>query len=188
METWMIVVVSLLVLLAAGLVLTAVLTKRRTATLKDRFGPEYDRTVELAGSRRQAEADLLSRAKRVERFELRPLTAAEADAFVARWREAQALFVDSPAAAVVAAGALVKDVMRARGFPAGDFEQRVADISVDHPHLVERYRAAQETALASRLGGTRTEEVRQAMVSFGTLVDELLETGEPAVVARYSAG
>jgi hypothetical protein len=152
--------------------------KRRSRALAERFGPEYDRAVEAAGGKSKAEAELEARAKRVEQLTIRPLTEAERSRYGQMWHAAQERFVDSPAMAVAEADQLVTEVMRVRGYPMADFEQRAADISVDHPHLVTNYRAAHAIALSSAGQRAGTEELRQAMVHYRALFNELL--GQPA--------
>ena len=148
--------------------------KKRTQRLRAKFGPEYDRMVEASG-RRPAEATLEERAKRVEKMPIRALRNEERDQFAERWRKEQALFVDDPRLAVENADRLVIEVMRARGYPMGEFEQRAADISVDHPRVVENYRAAHEIAARDSRGKVTTEELRRAMVHYRALFEDLLE-------------
>jgi hypothetical protein len=161
--------------------LVAILARRRkSAALRDTFGPEYTHAVEQHGSVAKAEAELAERQKRVAKLELRPLPEADRRNFAAAWRDSQARFVDSPGAAVKDADRLVKELMQARGYPMGDFEQRAADISVDHPRVVESYRAARAIAQANERGEATTENLREAMVHYRTLFLELLE--DPAAV------
>ena len=160
-----------------------IVRKRRSEALKHRFGAEYERAVAMSGSRARAEADLLSRTKRVERLDIHPLSAADHDRFAERWRSTQASFVDEPARAVSDADTLVMDVMRARGYPVSDFDQRAADLSVDHPGFVQNYREARALALSSQRGEARTEELRQAIVHYRALFEHLLEA-RPAEMAR----
>ena len=156
--------------------LVAVLARRRkSAALRDTFGPEYAHAVETHGSVAKAEAELAERQKRVSKLEIRPLPEADRRNFAAAWRDSQARFVDNPGAAVKDADRLVKDVMQARGYPMGDFEQRAADISVDHPRVVENYRAARAIAQANERGEATTENLREAMVHYRTLFQDLLE-------------
>lgn len=174
MPTWMVITIVLVALLAAGAVAWILFEKNRTTRLKSRFGPEYDRTVKESGNRRSAETELESRARRVQMLHLHDLPPPERDRFQERWRGAQARFVDEPAPAVTEASALVKEAMGARGYPVGDFEQRAADISVDHPTVVENYREARRIALANERGQANTEELRRAMVLYRALFEELL--------------
>jgi hypothetical protein len=150
--------------------------KRRTEDLRARFGPEYEHTVRQTGSVAKAEHALETRAKRVERLHIRALAHEDAERFSEAWRRVQAQFVDDPPAAVSEADRLVGEVMQARGYPVGDFERRVEDISVDHPNVVMNYRAAREIAQEQReQGKASTEDMRQAMVHYRLLFAELLE-------------
>lgn len=152
--------------------------RRRTAELRARYGPEYTRTVEQLGDRRRAEAELEARKERVEHLNIRPLGAEQRQAFVERWRAVQAKFVDDPRGAVTDADHLVDEVMAARGYPLGDFDRRAADLSVNHPRVVENYRAARDIALRHRRGEASTEDLRQAMVYYRELFQDLLEDRE----------
>ncbi|MBC5786163.1 hypothetical protein H8N03_24705 [Ramlibacter sp. USB13] len=168
--------VALAILLMLAVIIGAVLARRRRSTgLAQRFGPEYERTVQRAGSRSQAEAELHAREQRVRKLEIVPLAAHEAQRFRMEWQGLQARFVDSPRMAVAEADLLVRDVMTRRGYPMGDFESRAADLSVDHPVVVENYRAAHEIALRERRGEADTEGLRQAFVHYRALFSELLE-------------
>ena len=150
--------------------------KRRTEDLRARFGPEYEHTVRQTGSVAKAEDALETRAKRVERLHIRALAHEDAARFNEAWRQVQAQFVDDPRAAVAEADRLVGEVMQARGYPLGDFDRRVEDISVDHPNVVMNYRAAREIAQEQReQGKASTEDMRQAMVHYRLLFAELLE-------------
>jgi type VI protein secretion system component VasK len=168
------------ILIAAAIVVGAVLvygvlTRRRTARLRERFGPEYDRTVEQRGERRQAEAELQGREERRERLEIRPLTPEAHERYLESWRRLQSDFVDDPAGAVNGADQLVSSVMSERGYPMDDFEQRAEDISVDHPEVVERYRSAHGIAIKNDEGEATTEDLRQALKHYRALFEELLE-------------
>ena len=156
-------------------------TRQRSAKLQEKFGPEYARTVAEKGDTRKAEDELTDRQKRVSKLEIRPLAADERRRFNDEWRAAQARFVDDPSAAVGDADTLVGRVMEARGYPVGDFEQRAADVSVDHPTVLEHYRAAHAVALRHAQGQASTEDLRQAMVNYRALFAELLE--EPTTVS-----
>lgn len=146
--------------------------------LQSRFGPEYRRTVEEIGDRRQAEAALHKREARVQKFDIRALTPEERARYTAAWRKTQAEFVDDPKNAVSRADELLGAVMSARGYPVSDFEQRSADLSVDYPSVVQNYRAGHDIALRHRRGEANTEDLRQAMIHYRALFDEL--TAEPA--------
>ena len=149
--------------------------RQRSAKLQEKFGPEYERTVAEKGDTRKAEDELTDRQKRVSKLEIKPLAADERRRFNDEWRAVQARFVDDPSAAVRDADTLVGRVMEARGYPVGDFEQRAADVSVDHPTVLEHYRAAHAVALRHAQGQASTEDLRQAMVNYRSLFDELLE-------------
>jgi len=167
-----------LLLLIGGLL---IVRRRRSDHLAQRFGPEYERTVERMGSRGKAEADLRAREKRVSKLAIVPLPPAEAERFRRDWQALQTRFVDNPRSAVAEADLLVRDLMTRRGYPMGDFESRAADISVDHPLVVEHYRAGHAIALHEREGGADTEALRQALVHYRALFSELLEVApEPA--------
>ncbi|MGH3001605.1 MAG: hypothetical protein ACRDM1_02870 [Gaiellaceae bacterium] len=147
---------------------------RRTRGLQQRFGPEYDRTAESAGSHRRAEAELSARQDRREQLDIRPLPAETRQRYAGQWETVQTQFVDSPAAAVAAADSLVSSVMASRGYPMDDFDQRAADVSVDHPQVVENYRHAHTISLSSAGGSATTEDLRRAMQDYRALFDELL--------------
>ena len=170
---WVLVVVA--VVAAAGAVWYAWRSKR-SQQLQERFGPEYERTVNTEGDRRKAEATLEARARRVDALQIRPLSPADATRFSDAWRAVQARFVDDPRGAVTEADRLVGEVMTLRGYPVGDFEQRVADISVDHPDVVMNYRAARDIAVRHNRGEASTEDLRQAMVHYRALFTDLLQT------------
>jgi hypothetical protein len=172
-QVLVLVVVIAVIVLAAIVLLT--LRKRRSAKLRERFGPEYDRVLQREGDSRKAEGVLEFREKRREKFKIRPLSSADRTSFTTRWNEVQARFVDDPRGAVTVADSLVTDVMQARGYPIGEFEQRAADISVDHPVVVENYRSAHTIAMRHSTGQASTEDLRQAMVHYRTLFQELLD-------------
>lgn len=172
--TALLILVLIIVAIAVGVVLY--LQRRRSDSLRAQFGPEYQHAVKQFGDERKAEAELAAREKRVRSFNIRQLTPQERSAFANSWRRAQARFVDEPAEAAADADVLVKELMQARGYPMGDFEQRAADISVDHANMVRNYRAARAIALRNREGKATTEDIRRAMVHYRSLFDELLET------------
>lgn len=170
-----------IILAAIGLaiVLTVAIASRRRSRarsreLQRRFGPEYDRAVQELGPRR-AERELAARARRVEHFQFRELSTGDRGRFASSWSRIQLQFVDDPALAVTNANELIKEVMRARGYPTQDFEQRAADLSVEHPAVVQHYRAAKSLADSNRAGQASTEELRQAVVHYRVLFNELLE-------------
>jgi len=174
-----IIIVALIVVIAVVAVL--MMQRRRTENLRKQFGPEYDRAMSDLGDQRRAEAELAARQERVQKLDIRDLSAEDRERYVNAWHATQSRFVDEPAAAIAEADRLVADVMQARGYPVGDFEQRVADISVDHPHVVSNYRAAHAIALANERGEANTEDLRQAMVHYRSLFEDLLETKEREV-------
>ena len=159
----------------SGSVRTAQTRSRRSSTLRERFGPEYDRTVEHAGDRREAERELAAREKRHDELDLRPLAPEARARYVEQWQVTQGRFVDDPSGAVARADALVQEVMAERGYPTNDFEQRAADISVEHPELVERYRTAHGVAQASERGQASTEDLRHSVRHYRALFVELLD-------------
>jgi hypothetical protein len=173
--------ITLVVIVVAGIVAWLFSRKRRTERLRSKFGgAEYARAVKEDGNRRHAEAGLKERAERVEGFHVRPLAPGDRTRFVESWRQIQARFVDGPAGAVTEADQLLGDVMSTRGYPVSDFEQRAADISVDHPQVMENYRTAHEIALRQTKGQAGTEDLRQAMIHYRTLFEELIS--EPEVL------
>jgi septation ring formation regulator EzrA len=172
-EQMMIVAVAIVLVVVAA-VAWAYSARTRRERLKQRFGPEYDRAVESLGTPAKAEAVLQERAKRVSRFKLHPLTSDQAEAFNREWRRVQARFVDDPDDAVREADHLVTDVMSARGYPIEDFETRADDLSVDHPRVVENYRIARTLAVRRQRGEAGTEELRQAVVNYRALFEDLL--------------
>lgn len=175
---WIIVaVVVVAIILVAGFVWSR---RRRSEHLRDQFGPEYDRAVEASGDRSKAEAELAEREKRVQKLNIRPLEPAERREFIERWSDVQARFVDDPARAVAFADALLGEVMKARGYPVSDFEQRAGDISVDHPIVVEHYRTAHDIAMRHEHGQASTEDLRQAMIHYRALFDNLVGAEAPA--------
>lgn len=168
-------IIGLAVMVITGLVVVWVLVrKRRTERLRTQFGAEYDRAVKEDGSRRHAEAGLNERTARVESLNIRPLAQSDRSRFLESWRRVEARFVDGPGGAVTEADQLLGDVMSTRGYPVGDFEQRAADISVDHPLVLENYRTAHAIALRQRKGQANTEDLRQAMIHYRTLFEELV--------------
>jgi hypothetical protein len=158
---------------------------RRTQKLKSRFGPEYGRAVEEAGNRGRAEAKLEKLEKRVQGFKLSPLSPSARAEFVAEWQKVQGRFVDDPRGALTQADQLIQKMMAVEGYPVADFEQRAADISVDHPVVVEHYRAGHEIALHHSEGRASTEDMRQAMIHYRALFNDL--SGQPEMVRVATA-
>lgn len=149
--------------------------RRQSDHLRSRFGSEYEHEVEDKGSRRKAEAELAEREKRVKKLDVRPLEPGARDGFRHRWTKVQARFVDDPPGAVAEADDLLGEVMRTRGYPVSDFEQSAGDISVDHPEVIKQYRAGHDIAVRHERGQASTEELRQAMIHYRALFDELIE-------------
>jgi hypothetical protein len=149
--------------------------KKQSERLQQRFGPEYGRTMDALGSRAKAESELKARQSRVEKLNIVPLSPADAASFTQSWVNLQASFVDNPKGVVAQADLLVRELMQKRGYPMADFEHRAADISVDHPAVVENYRAAQEIAARDARGEASTEDLRNAVVHYRVLFNELLE-------------
>jgi hypothetical protein len=185
-QTWIIIsLVVVIVLIAAAAYL--LYQKKQSHRLEQRFGPEYGRAVDELGSRTKAESELKTREKRVEHLNIIPLMPAEAARFSQAWKELQGSFVDNPKGVVARADRLVRELLLKRGYPMGDFERRAADISVDHPGVVNNYRAAQAIAARDQRGEADTEELRKAVVHYRALFDELLEVVEvnqPAMPAK----
>jgi hypothetical protein len=170
-------VVVLVIVIAAIAIAAAIVIsrRRRSEHLRTHFGPEYDRTVQMQGNPAKAEAVLVEREQRVKKFSLRPLPPVDRERYAGEWATVQRRFVDDPSTAVTQADRLVTTVMAARGYPMTDAEQREADISVTHPNLVQNYRSARELTQRHAAGESSTEDLRQAMVHFRSLFDELLE-------------
>jgi hypothetical protein len=183
--TTVVIILGVILLGVVAVVLTFFLKKHKTERLRTRFGPEYARALEESGNRSKGEARLEEREKRVEGFAIRPLTASDRERYVASWRKVQLEFVDDPKNSVSHADQLFGEVMLTRGYSVSEFEQRAADISVDHPRVVENYRAAHEIAVRHATGQASTEDLRQAMIHYRTLFDELV--GEPEMARAKSA-
>jgi len=188
-------------IILAGIVVIALIAsaawffyqKKQSHRLQQRFGPEYGRTVHDLGSQTKAESELKAREKRVERLDILPLAPAEAVRFSEAWKVLQGHFVDNPKAVSVQADRLVRELMSKRGYPVGDFERRAADISVDHPVVVDHYRTAQAIAVRNARGEADTQALRKAVVHYRALFNELLEVKEanlddthPSILAMQS--
>jgi hypothetical protein len=169
-----------IVIFGVGALLFVRNRRNTTAGLRQKFGPEYDRAVLTHGSERKAEAKLADREKRIEKLKIRDLDSMEHERFSKRWESVQSRFVDSPKGAVAEADDLVSSVMKARGYPVSEFAQRAADISVDHPRMVENYRSAHEIALRVGKDVATTEDLRTAMIHYRSLFEELVQV--PATV------
>ena len=179
----------LIALLAALIVILTVVAwlyvrnrRSTTADMRKKFGPEYERAVLTHGSERKAEAKLSDREKRVDKLNIRDLDSMEHERYSKQWQAVQSRFVDSPKGAVAEADDLVSSVMKVRGYPVAEFDQRAADISVDHPRVVENYRSAHEIALRVGKDAATTEELRTAMIHYRSLFEELVQV--PTVVDK----
>ena len=155
---------------------------RRRRGLQRTFGPEYDRVVADAPNRRDAEAELTERRARREQLEIHDVRPTVRSRFADRWRQIQERFVDDPDTAILEADALIQEVMHDRGYPVEDFERRAADLSVDHPQVVENYRAAHAISVARARGEATTEDARVALVHYRSLFEELLERAAQSAV------
>jgi FtsZ-interacting cell division protein ZipA len=176
-STILILVVAAVVIVAVAVAVWLYLQKQRTRRLRSRFGPEYNRTVRTEGSNKQAERVLEEREKRIEQLEVKPLSDRERERFAQAWEQEQAHFVDQPREALNNADRLLTEVMKARGYPMGDFDQRAADVSVDHPIVVENYRIAHNIAVRDRKEPVSTETLREAMIHYRALFADLLHDG-----------
>jgi hypothetical protein len=174
-----IVLLAVILLVVGGLVGMALSRAQRTRRLKERFGPEYERMVSETGDKRQAEEELDARLAHVNTLNIRPLTAEEVNRYALEWQKTQTEFVDEPLSALQKADRLIREVMKAKGYPVEDFEQRAADISVDYPELVTDYRGMHLIAVKEQEDKVSTEEMRQAMVHGRTLFENLIRQ-EPA--------
>ena len=166
-----------LALVIVGVILATIFTRRnrRSKALHDRFGTEYDRTVQALGDEKKAQAELQERQKYVQALDIHSLSISQRDRYQTDWAEVQSQFVDEPGQAIVDADRLIMEVMQLRNYPVSDFEQRAADISVNYPELVSNYRAARAIAIKNKEGKADTEELRQAMIYYHSLFEELLE-------------
>ena len=178
MPVWVWIVIAAAVVIAAVVIVAAAAasSRRKTQRLKERFGPEYDRTVSEAGEQKTAEKELAARERNRNKLDIHPLPPEALVAYTRRWQAVQTAFVDDPSTALGDADRLVTEVMRERGYPVDDFDQQAADISVDHPTVVENYRAAHGIHLSQQNGDVGTEVQRQAFVHYRTLFEKLLET------------
>lgn len=173
--------IAIVVILVAGLATLLYFRRQRTGRLRERFGgAEYEHALKEGGSQRRAEAELGKRAARVESFHLQPLVAADRARFEESWGKIQTRFVDAPGGSVAEADRLLHDVMSARGYPASDFAQHAADLSVEHPQVMKNYRAAHQIAEQQSRGQASTEDLRQAMIHFRTLFGQLVSAGDVA--------
>ena len=176
MNTTYMTIAVVLVLVIIGAILGLVFARRRRSErFHDQFGPEYDHTVQAMGGEKKAQTELEERRKHVEALDIRPLSVSERGRYLADWAAVQSKFVDDPGQAIVDADRLIMQVMQMRAYPVSDFEQRAADISISYPALVSNYRAAREIAVKNEQHQADTEELRQAMIHYRSLFEELLE-------------
>ncbi len=178
--TYLIIAVVVIVVVMGAIMAPMFARRRKSQKFQNKYGPEYDRTVESAGNEKKAQAELNGRQKHVDTLNIRPLSVSERERYQAEWTAIQARFVDQPGQATVEADHLIMEVMKVRAYPVSDFDQRAADISVNYPTLVSNYRAAREIAIKNEQHTATTEELRQAMIYYRSLFDELLK--EEAVV------
>jgi hypothetical protein len=183
MPTWGWILIAVLAVIAVAAIIVAsraTSSRKQTEGLKERFGPEYERVVSDTDDQRAAESELVAREKNRQKLDIVPLPIEAAARYADQWRTVQTAFIDSPSDAVGDADRLVNEVMRERGYPVDDFEQRAADISVDHPKVVESYRAAHNIYLSQEHGDIGTEDQREAFVHYRALFERLLETENDA--------
>ena len=176
MNTTSITIIAVVVTLAlVGIILVLILARRKNSEkLQEKFGSEYDLAVETQGDEKKAQAELKERQKHVDALDIRPLSDSERERYLADWAAVQSKFVDEPGQAIVDADHLIMEVMQLRAYPVADFEQRAADLSVNYPALVSNYRAARVIALKNEQQQADTEELRQAMIYYRSLFEELL--------------
>ena len=172
--TYFIIAVVLVVVVLGAILAPIFARRRRSDRLHDQFGSEYDHTVQAMGGKKKAHAELDERQKHVQALDIRPLSVTERERYLADWAAVQSKFVDEPGRAIVDADRLIVDVMKIRAYPISDFEQRAADVSVSYPTLVTNYRAAREIAIRNEQNQADTEELRQAMIHYRSLFEELL--------------
>jgi hypothetical protein len=178
MDTWVWILIVIVAVVIVVLLLSSAARAKRRKGLQRNFGSEYDHTLEDAESRRRAEAELRDRVKRHDEFDLRPLERDERNRYLREWDGVQANFVDEPASAIRRADELIQRVMRDRGYPVEDFDQRAADLSVEHADVVENYRSAHAISARSATGEATTEELRRAVVQYRVLFEDLVGVGD----------
>jgi hypothetical protein len=176
MDTWVWIVIAVAAAVVVLGIVWSLARARRTKQLKQGFGPEYDRVAADAPTRREAESELRARQERHEQFDIRELPPDRRDHYMARWKDVQANFVDEPDKAIARADSLIQEVMRERGYPVDDFDTRAADLSVDHPEVVDKYRAAHGIRIAQERGKASTEDMRRAVQHYRALFEELVDT------------
>lgn len=182
MNSMYIIIIAVVVVVIIGVVMALVFTGRnRSGQLQEHFGAEYEHTVQALGDEKKAQTELSERQKHVESLNIRPLTEGERERYQVDWAAIQSKFVDEPGQAIEAADRLIMEVMQLRAYPVSDFEQRAADISVKYPALVSNYRAARVIAIKNKDHQADTEELRQAMIYYRSLFDELLKPAASVV-------
>lgn len=169
---WIWVAVGVVAVLVVGALIARGARNARTSSLRDKYGSEYDHAVSSAGSRSKAERDLIERQQEVERYPIRPLTAAESDKYRSDWQRVEQHFIERPTTAVVEADELVAEIMRVQGYPMGDFEKHAAHLSVKHPRVIEHYRSGHKV-MEGAPGSASTEDLRQSMLHYRSLFEEL---------------
>jgi hypothetical protein len=184
--TWIWVAVGVLALIVVAGLISRGARRSRTDSLREKFGNEYDHAVQSAGNRKRGERELATRVQEVEKHEIRPLTAAEQERYRGDWQRVEKHFIERPTTAVVEADELVADMMRVQGYPVGDFEKHAAHLSVNHPRIVEHYRAGHK-AMEGAPGSASTEDLRQAMLHYRALFEELAGTAARTADAPRSA-
>ena len=170
----LIIIGALVLLVVVGLIGMAMARQRRSKRLQEQFGPEYERTLKKMGDKREAESDLEERLAHVNTLNIRPLTAEEVNRYALQWQDVQREFVDEPLLSLQKGDRLIREVMKARGYPVEDFEQRVADISVHYPELVADYRGMHRIAIKQAPDAASTEEIRKAMIHGRALFENLI--------------
>jgi hypothetical protein len=182
MQMWIWIVIAIAAVVAVLVVVWTGIRTNRSKRLHEQFGSEYDRVAADAPTKREAESELRERQRRHEQFDIRPLDPEARDRYRQHWLAIQAEFVDDPSRSVAKADSLIQNVMRDRGYPVDDFDTRAADLSVDHPDVVENYRAGHGIAVAHERGKATTEELRKAVQHYRALFEELVEAREPEEV------
>jgi len=170
-----IIIIVVLILVILGLIMGPIFSRRqRSKRYQNKFGPDYDHTVKAMGNEKKAQTEMDDRQKHVDTLIIRPLSLSERERYLAEWKAVQAKFIDQPGQATVEADHLIMEVMQLRNYPVSDFEQRAADISINYPELVSNYRLARAIAIKNEQHKADTEELRQALVYYRSLFDELL--------------
>ena len=176
MDPTILIIAVVVIVVIMGVIMAPRFARRKQGQkLQNKFGPEYDRTVQTAGNEKKAQAELKDRQKHMDTLDIRPLSVSERERYQAEWTGIQARFVDQPGQATVEADHLIMEVMKVRAYPVSDFDQRAADISVNYPTLVSNYRATREIAVKNEQHSANTEELRQALIYYRSLFDELLK-------------